>query len=105
MFKQIAIAAFALLVPTATARADDDLLDQVAIYGSINAIALPCHIEAVDQAANRAVLEAVKTDKEAAELLAKIHRDTQEIYRSSQDKALFCANFVKFSDGHARFAK
>ena len=41
------------------------MLDEFAIYASINAIALPCHIEAVDQAANKATLKLVQSNAEA----------------------------------------
>ena len=106
MFKQITLAALALLALAATARADDDdMLDEVAIYASINAIALPCHIEAVDQAANKATLKLVQSNAEAKQIMLSARNTALANYAASQDKALFCANVVKFSDGHARFAK
>jgi hypothetical protein len=101
----VVLAVLALATLTGTAQANDALLDQVAIYGPINAIALPCHVEAVNMRANMAMLEAVKTDKEAAKLLAKIHWETQTTYRRMSDKGKFCKNFAKLSDGHAKAAK
>ena len=107
MFKQITLAALALLALTATTRADDDddMLDEVAIYASINAIALPCHIEAVDQAANKATLKLVQSNAEAKQIMLSARNTALANYAASQEKALFCANVVKFSDGHAKFAK
>ena len=85
--------------------ADTDLTGQVRIYAPINAIALPCELEAIDQSANSKMLEQVKSDPKALALLQDLHSETQAAYRKARDagdKAGFCSRFLASNSQYVR---
>jgi hypothetical protein len=98
----IALAAFAALAGAPLA---GDLIEQVKIYAPINAIAIPCALQAIDQKANFAMLAGAQSDPDAAKLLARLHRETQAAYRAARDagnKAAFCSKFLSDNSQYAK---
>jgi hypothetical protein len=91
------LAAATLLVSAnANVQAASDLETQVLTYAPINAIGVSCDIRQKDFSASSKMLEAVKSDPEALQLLRQVHGNTQAAYvlaRNNGQRDAFCVGF------------
>jgi hypothetical protein len=95
----IHVAIVLAMVPKIAAGAELELTDLVRIYGPINAIGLSCGFAVKDNSANWKMLEDVKSNQFAREMLAREHWRTQAEYRAAIDKPAFCYKFFKDMGG------
>jgi hypothetical protein len=79
------------------------LADQVHAYAPINALAIPCHVEAIDMQTNLTMINKAKADVNGKVLLAKVDRQARADYARAADKAKFCKAFEH--NAAARFVK